>query len=105
VGENTSDLTYVDDSTPRWASPYGGLFWEITKVSPMQSAQHYRDRAERVRKLAEGVADPDLRRQLHIIAEDYNDLARSAASYSGYGSGTGIAEIEGMNSSGIGFRR
>jgi hypothetical protein len=44
----------------------------------MQSAQNYRDRAERVRRLAEDVNDPDLRDQLDIIAEDYNDLARSA---------------------------
>lgn len=71
----------------------------------MQSAQRYRDQAERVRKLAEEIADPDLRCQLHIIAEDYNDLARSAASCSGYGSGAGIAEINGMNSSSVGFRR
>jgi hypothetical protein len=67
----------------------------------MQSAQHYRDRAERVRRLAEGVADPDLRYQLHIVADDYNDLARSVASCAGYGSGTGIAKFEGMNSSRI----
>jgi len=71
----------------------------------MQSAQHYRDRAERVRKLAEKVADPDLRYQLRIIAEDYNDLAKPVASCSSYGSGAGIAEIDGMNSSRVGSKR
>ena len=50
----------------------------------MQSTQQYRDRAERVRKLAEEAADPDLRYQLDIIAEDYDDLARSKPSRSEY---------------------
>jgi hypothetical protein len=71
----------------------------------MQSAQRYRDRAERVRKLAEEATDPDLRCQLHVIAEDYNDLARSVASCSSYGSGAGIAEIDDINSSSIGSKR
>jgi len=71
----------------------------------MPSTKHYRDRAERVRRLAEEVADPDLRRQLHVIAQDYDDLARSAASCSSYGSGTDIAETEDMNGSKVGSRR
>lgn len=54
----------------------------------MQSAQQYRDRAERVRRLAEEVVDPDLRHQLDIIAEDYADLARSALSHSEHESDT-----------------
>jgi hypothetical protein len=63
-------------------------FCEVTKVSPMQSAQRYRIRAERVRRLAEDVSDQDLRYQLDIIAEDYEELARSTPSRFGYESDT-----------------
>jgi len=63
-------------------------FWEVTEVSPMQSAQQYRIRAERVRRLAEDVSDQDLRYQLDIIAEDYENLARSTSSHFDYESDT-----------------
>src|SRR4051812_2208540 len=86
-------------------NPSGESGFKDHRVSLMQSTQQYRDRAERVRRLAEEVVDQDLRCQLHIIAQDYDDLARSAASCSGYGIGTDIAEIEGMNNSRTGSRR
>jgi len=54
----------------------------------MQSTQQYRDRAERIRRLAQEVTDPDLRYQLDIIAGDYDDLARSKPSRSEYESDT-----------------
>ena len=54
----------------------------------MHSAQQYRVRAERVRRLAEDVSNPDVRYQLDIIAEDYDNLAKSARSRFEYESDT-----------------
>jgi hypothetical protein len=46
----------------------------------MPSSEQYRERAARVRQRAEEVTDPELRRQLDLVAQDYDELARSAAS-------------------------
>lgn len=40
----------------------------------MQNHQ-YAEKAVRVRELAASNPDPDLRRQLHVIAEDYDHMA------------------------------
>jgi hypothetical protein len=42
----------------------------------MELAARYRDRAETVRKIAEGVNDDVERKQLLVIAKDYEYLAR-----------------------------
>jgi len=41
----------------------------------MHSAQHYRERAARVRTLANSDADRALRDQLEIVASDYDEIA------------------------------
>ena len=41
-------------------------------------AQQYRERAERIRLLLDGLYDPGLRRTLEVVAIDYDQLAEVA---------------------------
>lgn len=37
---------------------------------------YYRDQAERTRRSAEGADLPDVKEQLYVIADEYDDMAR-----------------------------
>ena len=41
-------------------------------------AQQYRERADRIRLLLDGLFDPVLRRTLEVVAIDYDQLAEAA---------------------------
>ena len=44
----------------------------------LDDAKHWRDRAEEVRSLADGMSDPMTRRMLSGVADDYEKLAKRA---------------------------
>lgn len=44
----------------------------------MDNAKHWRERAEEARSVAEGIHDPESRRQMHDIAQGYERLAQRA---------------------------
>jgi hypothetical protein len=46
----------------------------------MIDPQRYRDNAARVRRLAEDIADPEVKRQMLKVATEYDDLVRVAES-------------------------
>jgi len=39
------------------------------------SAQFYRDRAAQIRRLIDGLRDPEMQDQLAVIAKEYEDMA------------------------------
>jgi hypothetical protein len=41
------------------------------------SAQFYRDRATQIRRLIDGLRDPDMQKQLAVIAKEYEDMAET----------------------------
>jgi hypothetical protein len=45
---------------------------------PVNDPKHWRDRAEEARTVADEFADPDTKRRMLRIAEDYEELARRA---------------------------
>ena len=44
----------------------------------LDDPKHWRDRAEKVRSLADGMNDPETRRRLASVADDYEKLAKRA---------------------------
>ena len=44
----------------------------------LDDPQHWRDRAEEVRSLADQMSDPQTRRMLESVADDYETLAKGA---------------------------
>ena len=44
----------------------------------LDDPQHWRDRAEEVRSLADQMSDPQTRRMLEGVADDYETLAKGA---------------------------
>jgi len=44
----------------------------------LDDPKHWRDRADEVRSLAEGMSDPVTRRMLSGVADDYEKLAKRA---------------------------
>jgi hypothetical protein len=49
----------------------------VAKV-PINDPKHWRQRAEEARTIADGITDPDSKRKMLRIAEDYEELARRA---------------------------
>jgi hypothetical protein len=49
----------------------------VAKV-PINDPKHWRDRAEEARAVADEPTDPDSKRRMLRIAEDYEELARRA---------------------------
>ena len=45
---------------------------------PINDPKHWRDRAEEARAVAEEMTDPDSKRKMLRIADDYEELARRA---------------------------
>jgi hypothetical protein len=41
------------------------------------SAQFYRDRAAQIRRLIDGLRDPEMQDQLAVIAKEYEDMAEA----------------------------
>ena len=41
----------------------------------MPAAQFYRDRAAQIRRLIDGLRDPEMQEQLAVIAKEYEDMA------------------------------
>jgi len=56
---------------------------EMASPSYINDPNHWRDRAEEVRKLAEHMTDPESKRAMVRIAEDYEQLAQRAAKRAG----------------------
>jgi len=51
---------------------------------PIELARHYREEAERVRKLAAAAVLPGIREVLLSIVRQYDDLAEGAGDWGGY---------------------
>jgi hypothetical protein len=49
----------------------------MTKIS-INDPKHWRERAEEARTIADDITDPDSKRNLLRIADDYEELARRA---------------------------
>jgi hypothetical protein len=49
----------------------------VAKV-PINDPKHWRDRAEEARTVADELTDPDSKRRMLRIADDYDELARRA---------------------------
>jgi hypothetical protein len=49
----------------------------VAKV-PINDPQHWRERAEEARTIADEMSDPDSRRRMLRIADDYEELAKRA---------------------------
>jgi len=45
---------------------------------PINDPKHWRDRAEEARAVADDLTDPDSKRRMLRIADDYEELARRA---------------------------
>lgn len=45
---------------------------------PINDPKHWRDRAEEARAIADDITDPDSKRKMLRIADDYEELARRA---------------------------
>jgi hypothetical protein len=45
---------------------------------PINDPKHWRDRAEEARTIADDITDPDSKRKMLRIAEDYEELERRA---------------------------
>ena len=48
-------------------------------LPPLDDPEHWRNRAEEARSIAEQLTDPEAKRMMHRIAEDYLRLAEHAA--------------------------
>jgi hypothetical protein len=49
----------------------------MTKIS-INDPKHWRERAEEARTIADDITDPDSKRKMLRIADDYEELARRA---------------------------
>ena len=49
----------------------------MTKI-PINDPKHWRERAEEARTVADDLKDPDFKRRMLRIADDYEELARRA---------------------------
>jgi len=49
----------------------------VTKI-PLNDPKHWRERAEEARTVADDLKDPDFKRRMLRIADDYEELARRA---------------------------
>jgi hypothetical protein len=41
----------------------------------MENVPHYREQAERTRRLARAIVDPEVKRRLNRLAQDYDEIA------------------------------
>jgi len=70
---NSSFVGYRTDWKRRTAVVCG----TVAKV-PINDPEHWRERAEEARTVADDMTDPDSKRKMLRIADDYEELARRA---------------------------
>ncbi len=56
---------------------YGGI-WRVMPYRSFNDPKHWRERAEEARAHAQQMTDPEAKRMMLAIAEDYEKLARRA---------------------------
>jgi hypothetical protein len=73
-GEKLNNLRVSSAVNPRI---YFKIYLPVAKV-PINDPKHWRERAEEARTVADELTDPDAKRRMLRIANDYDELARRA---------------------------
>jgi hypothetical protein len=66
------------DERMRTGAKHAGGIWRVMPYRSFNDPKHWRERAEEARTHAQQMTDPEVKRMMLTIAEDYEKLARRA---------------------------